>query len=81
MANIAEQISEPSNIEAEIAKSIIISNFLVPELLEDEMSTQFVNQPKAKKEILNIKLGMSFANQASVSSDSILIVEIFHKNE
>ncbi len=81
VANVAQKASQSESIETDITKTMILSNFSVPELLQDELSSQFVGKKQAKKEILNIKLGLSLANEIKVDSESKLIIEAFNKNE
>jgi len=75
VATIEEKQKEPIYSEA------ILSGFVLPELLEDEVLTQFYDN-KESSDILNVKLGVSFASQHQNSdTKATLDVEVFLRDK
>ena len=75
VATIEEKQKEPIYSEA------ILSGFVLPELLEDEVLTQFYDN-KESSDILNVKLGISLASQHQNSdTKATLDVEVFLKDK
>jgi hypothetical protein len=63
-----------------LGAEIILSGFVLPELLEDEVLTQF-SDVKHEEDILNAKLGLSFANKHfSKDTDANLTIEVLGNN-
>jgi hypothetical protein len=86
LGNISELASDvidtiESQQKTPISSEVILSGFVLPELLEDEVLTQFEDN-KENADILNVKLGISFANQHNnLDSKAILDVEVFLKDK
>ncbi len=73
------ETTEEKNFSS-LSKEIILSGFVLPELLEDEVLTQFSDQ-KNTQDILNVKLGLSFANKHfDPNTDATLTIDIFNRN-
>jgi hypothetical protein len=75
----AIEATEEKNLNPS-SKEVILSGFVLPELLEDEILTQF-NGVKNDHEILNVKLGFSLANKHfDKNTDANMSVEVFNHN-
>ncbi|MDD3156442.1 MAG: hypothetical protein PHP14_03500, partial [Candidatus Pacebacteria bacterium] len=85
LGNIADIVSNTiDTVEQQnttvTSKEMILSGFVLPELLEDEVLTQFDDE-KNNNDILNVKLGISFANKhISTDISSYLDIDIFLNN-
>lgn len=78
-SNIVDTIDGEQNIS--VNGEVVLSGFVLPELLEDDVLTQFDDHKKGN-EVLNVKLGISLASRhASQSSKVILDVEVFLKDK
>ena len=71
---IESQTAQPIN------NNLILSGFVLPELLEDEVVSQFSNKDE-HNDILNVRLGLSLAGKhINPDSKATLNIEIFNNN-
>jgi hypothetical protein len=78
--NVLENIETITSPAMPINGNIVLSGFVLPELLEDEVLTQF-SEKKENEDILNVKLGMSLANKhVDINTDANLTIETFKQD-
>lgn len=78
-SNIVDTLDGEQNIS--VNGEVVLSGFVLPELLEDDVLTQFDDRKKGN-EVLNVKLGISLASRhINQNSKAGLDVEIFLKDK